>query len=1209
MRKLISILLIISYLLIPAGAEELSATVWLDGVPSSVSCPEAYYNYQEYENKILGTVYSFESKKAGNNQMIDFSTDYKVNSGEGAGYIYLSFYYKGYGSFTDYLGNSVTGNACMVYPQFRFSYVLQDVYMDGSKAFKTNLSGSWIKKSVIMKINASTLDNSAVNLRFKINLSENFKIDIACPTLIYFNENVTEEEIIKYLKENGYYYNKILQSEEPYSKYGIELTGEFYNNRKNLWNAGTTSDGAVKEHTLRNWLNEMLPEIRVNSILNGNYAFVENSCNYWNLTEKDVMSAPLIKDENGNYLLPGDVAYSLFNAGNKSTYINVDEIENMNVFKDHRGFVLISSNPIENVIDLTVNENGYYNSAFDISDAIGTITWNDISPTESDYEAFTSSWYEDMTYPEGCESEFSDYISETVSTAGKHLSLYCDNGLSPFSDIEIPDPDATQKNFLALEQVYSRLREMAIGYRIAVNTGSNAVDTKALKSAILNALNLMHTKYYANNAYRIDGNPRFTSFKFKLPEALADILLCMYNDLEYETLKKYAHEVLGRTVLPTVSQGTNERTDYTNRLWATVPYIKLAVLLKDEARINHAYRYLSQIFDNASRSVENPSGLSGFYEDGSFVFHNNFAYNLGYGKSYLASVAEFYNTTSGTVFDISEIYGFDRMYDRIINSYLPFIYDFKNMKIVTGRENAYSNARTTVAACIILAGSAPEDKKTEIASHIKTVIENSKDAETYLKKKTRFDTFTYLAYPTIVKKTTEFLNTLNNIESVGNDKFNKIYYNMDRVLHKTDNFTFALAMSSSRIGKYESSSTKPNSLTEWYTGDGMTYIHNKDTQYMSSWFETANPYKMPGTTVDSTVRSEEQTFNLSKEEWGLPENDFAGGVSNGTAGVAGMELGNKWVSGLKGRKSYFMLDNEIILMGTGISGGYGNAYTVVDNRKINGSEDIYVNGALHTCNTSEIENPSSVWLEGNIGYIFSGENCVTINKEEYKTGNPHFVMSVQHGNEPENGKYLYTLLPNADLSETVNYASNPGFTVLSHTNSLHAILRKSDGMILANVFEPCELYGFYFKTPCSVLIDGNTLYISDPTMKQNEIKLNYSKDITIDVSNIKGATYKYELPLYNVYNCDITTDGTKYIGKCNFDNNIKKERNISVYLAAYSKDRLIGLTQSKKTVSSNSSGAKLYVELPYPAEAITQVKMYIWQDLLPLTTSILYTEN
>ena len=97
MRRVISLLLILICFAIPANAETLQATVWLDSNPSSVNFSADYYNYQALQNDIFGTVYSFESKQAANNQMIDFATNYKVNSTEGGGYLYLSFYYKGYG--------------------------------------------------------------------------------------------------------------------------------------------------------------------------------------------------------------------------------------------------------------------------------------------------------------------------------------------------------------------------------------------------------------------------------------------------------------------------------------------------------------------------------------------------------------------------------------------------------------------------------------------------------------------------------------------------------------------------------------------------------------------------------------------------------------------------------------------------------------------------------------------------------------------------------------------------------------------------------------------------------------------------------------------------------------------------------------------------------------------------------------------------------
>ena len=101
---------------------------------------------------------------------------------------------------------------------------------------------------------------------------------------------------------------------------------------------------------------------------------------------------------------------------------------------------------------------------------------------------------------------------------------------------------------------------------------------------------------------------------------------------------------------------------------------------------------------------------------------------------------------------------------------------------------------------------------------------------------------------------------------------------------------------------------------------------------------------MPGTTVDSTVRDETlPTFSMGDDIWGMPENEWAGGVSDGTNGAAGMMLGNRWVSGLEGKKSYFMFDNEIVCLGSGISGGEVEAYTVIDNRILSNITFIWIN--------------------------------------------------------------------------------------------------------------------------------------------------------------------------------------------------------------------------------------------------------------------------
>lgn len=153
---------------------------------------------------------------------------------------------------------------------------------------------------------------------------------------------------------------------------------------------------------------------------------------------------------------------------------------------------------------------------------------------------------------------------------------------------------------------------------------------------------------------------------------------------------------------------------------------------------------------------------------------------------------------------------------------------------------------------------------------------------------------------------------------------------MDRVIHQTPNFTAALAMSSRRVYKLEAYGADYNGYG-WYSGDGMLYIYNGDgIQHNASYTTETNPYHIPGTTVDETPR--DPAFHVSYTTyWGYPDNLWAGAATDGKNTMCTYEIGNKYVSSLKGKKSYFLLGDKVVCMGSGISGGTGNVYTTVEN--------------------------------------------------------------------------------------------------------------------------------------------------------------------------------------------------------------------------------------------------------------------------------------
>src|SRR5262249_5842137 len=142
------------------------------------------------------------------------------------------------------------------------------------------------------------------------------------------------------------------------------------------------------------------------------------------------------------------------------------------------------------------------------------------------------------------------------------------------------------------------------------------------------------------------------------------------------------------------------------------------------------------------------------------------------------------------------------------------------------------------------------------------------------------------------------------------------YANMDRAVVHRPGWALGVAMSSSRVGLYESVNSE--NLRGWYTGVGTTYLYDGDLAYYSDgYWPTVDPYRLPGTTVDVQTRANGANNNhLSPRNW-------VGGAELGSLfGATGMDYKDV-SSDLVARKSWFMFDDEVVALGAGITSTSG----------------------------------------------------------------------------------------------------------------------------------------------------------------------------------------------------------------------------------------------------------------------------------------------
>jgi hyaluronate lyase len=583
-------------------------------------------------------------------------------------------------------------------------------------------------------------------------------------------------------------------------------------------------------------------------------------------------------------------------------------------------------------------------------------------------------------------------------------------------------------------EAYNNLRDMAMAYN---TRGSVLEGNTALRDDIIGGLDWMHANIYYEGGSQYQN---WWHWQIGAPMALNDATILMYDDLTAAQIENYMDAVH-------YSQPTVTMTG-ANRAWESIVIGVRGVIVKDSAQIQHATAGLSNIFDYVTRG-------DGFYADGSFIQHSYFPYTGGYGISLIETVSSLMYLVGGSSFEITDP---DRLnvYRWIYDSFEPLIYKGEMMDMVRGREIVrgwQSQSHNAMRSIILLSEIAPAAD----ASALKSMIKQWMTSDTYS---------SLLTFPSI--RIIELASAIMSnsaiapkAELIGHYSF----ANMDRAVQLRPGYGFGISMHSSRIGNYESINSE--NKKGWHTADGMTFLYNNDlAQYRDNFWPTVDSYRLPGTTV---LRNTTVAGGRSDKNW------VGGAGIGGLYGVAGMEL-HPIGQSLNAKKSWFMFDDEIVALGSGITSTDGiAAETIAENRKLNGNGDnaLTVNGTAKSTALGWSEQMTGVQyahLAGSvpgsdIGYYFPGTTAVT-GLREARTGNwkeingnsgtsttPHtrnyLSLGLQHGVNPVNAAYSYVTLPNKTNAQVSAYASSPDISILENSTDAHAV--KENGLNIVGV--------------------------------------------------------------------------------------------------------------------------------------------------------------
>jgi hyaluronate lyase len=497
----------------------------------------------------------------------------------------------------------------------------------------------------------------------------------------------------------------------------------------------------------------------------------------------------------------------------------------------------------------------------------------------------------------------------------------------------------------------------------------------------------------------------------------------------------------------------------------------------------------------------------GFYRDGSFVQHGNLAYVGTYGNVALGGVANLITLLGGSTWQITDP-NRGVILDAVGASFAPFMTNGLMMDCVSGRAISrelagdHRNGHGTTSSVLLLAGGVAEP----YSSRYKAL------AKGWITRDRASDYLTGASIPEIsrAKAVLDDPAVAATPELPAHFQF----HHQDRVVHRRDGWTFAIAMSSKRMARYEWGNGE--NLRGWYVGDGMTYLYNDDhAQFYDAFWPTVDAQRLPGTTVSTRPRQPHGTGGGTGTIAAYAE--WVGGVAyREMAGAVGMHLINHDKS-LQARKSWFCLSDSVVALGAGISGSDGYPVeTVVENRNLHadGEAALLVDGVNQPVSqgwTDSFDEPRWAHLEGVGGYLFpSGGRLRGLRAErtgswrEINTGNDtagsttqitrrYLSLVFEHGTDPGAGGYSYILSPGATAARTAELAVDSGIKVLANTSTVQAIRSARDKLTLINFWSAGEVDKIAASGPASVVIgqSGSSIgvAVSDPSRTQQTVRI------------------------------------------------------------------------------------------------------------------------
>lgn len=661
----------------------------------------------------------------------------------------------------------------------------------------------------------------------------------------------------------------------------------------------------------------------------------------------------------------------------------------------------------------------------------------------------------------------------------------------------LPYGDDVRDNDMSIMNSYNNIFAMATAYG---TYGSTLEGNEDLKNDIIYGMEWLYTNKFNEKSplYNKVGGQGFYKV-MGIPRAIVKITTIMYDDFSQDQIDRYIKTV--DHFCPDPTFWIWEPSTGANRSCQSEIVIVRGILGKDKSKIIQGRNAMNDVYEYVTDG-------DGFYEDGSFIQHKAVAYTAGYGGNLLKDTVFIRYLLADSPFEITNPKA-DNVYEWVFNAFEPITYESYTFDDARGREMSRVGSKnysvtSKIAQSIVLLSQVPSQYQDRVQSLAKYYLINTPE---YFTLQTNWD---------IVMGQ----KILDDDEIVPRSGLNlyKQYPSMDFVVLQRPDYALGVSMHSTRTFNYEI--VNDENLKGWHQGDGWLQLVDEDyASYDDAYWPTMNSFRYPGTTVIKDSIYDEVTYN------GSP---WVGGTDiDGLYGVTGMEFAPT-VLDLDAKKSWFMFDDEIVCLGTGITSNSGEPVeTVVESKMINenGDNDLIIDGQLMPSDlgwTQTYSGINNIFIENNssnkgTGYYFPTDQNLTALRETREGAwddiNQYIALNVgidtkevfarnyltlvlDHGTDPQGEDYEYVLLPSKTSDEVMEYSNSPDIEVIANNDDVQAVRENNLNIISANFWNDTEATADIITSQdqASVMVkedeNGYEISVSDPTqLNQDKIEL------------------------------------------------------------------------------------------------------------------------